>query len=270
MIDHSLTFIGGGNMARALIGGALAAGTAPNQITVVDPGDAARTDCQKQFGVRAIERIDTGSAQADVVVLAVKPQVMDSALAALAPLRGADTVVISVAAGVTLKRLAAGLGNDCPLVRAMPNTPALFGAGISGLVASPGCSERQREAANAVLAAAGQCVWLDDEALMDSVTAVSGSGPAYFFRFVEALAEAGERAGLPTDIARQLARQTAVGAGEMLRHSPLEAGELRRQVTSPGGTTQAALEQFERDGLATIIDKAVSAAVQRGRELGEN
>ncbi len=270
MTDQSLTFIGGGNMARALIGGALAAGTQPDQITVIDPGDSARTDCRAQFGVNTLEFLDASSARATVVVLAVKPQVMNSALTALAPLRGADSVVISVAAGVTLERLAATLGADCPLVRAMPNTPALFGAGISGLVASPSCSEGQRKAASAVLAAAGQCVWLDDEALMDSVTAVSGSGPAYFFRFVEALALAGEHAGLPADVARQLARQTAIGAGEMLRHSPLEAGDLRRQVTSPGGTTQAALEQFENDGLATIIDNAVRAAVKRGRELGEN
>ena len=270
MTDYSLTFIGGGNMARALIGGALAAGTTPDQITVVDPGEAARTDCRKQFGVRALERLDQDSARATVVVVAVKPQVMDAALTALAPLRGADTVVISVAAGVTLERLTATLGADCPLVRAMPNTPALFGAGISGLVASASCSEQQREAANSVLAAAGQCVWLDDEGLMDVVTAVSGSGPAYFFRFVEALTEAGQQAGLPVDVARQLARQTAVGAGAMLRHSPLDADELRRQVTSPGGTTQAALEQFERDDLATIVGNAVRAAVQRGRELGEN
>ncbi|MGY6630980.1 MAG: pyrroline-5-carboxylate reductase [Wenzhouxiangella sp.] len=270
MTDNTLTFIGGGNMARALIGGALAAGTPAGQITVVDPGEPARQACDQQFGVPTLEGLDRNSAGADVIILAVKPQVMDAALAALAPLRGPNSVVISVAAGVTLARMASILGSDCPLVRAMPNTPALFGAGISGLVASDSCSEAQRESASAVLSAAGQCVWLEDEELMDVVTAVSGSGPAYFFRFVEALAAAGQQAGLAPDIADQLARQTAVGAGEMLRRSPLEAAELRRQVTSPGGTTQAALEQFERDDLARIINRAVEAAVQRGRQLGEH
>lgn len=269
MNNKLLVFIGGGNMAQALIGGALKAGQAPSDILVIDPNAEQRARCEATLSVRTKAEITDQIEHASLLVLAVKPQVMSQALATLAPCLGKTSVVVSVAAGVTLTALAAQLPENQPVVRAMPNTPALYGAGITGLVASTTCSGDHRALAEGLLRGAGKCVWLDDEALMDAVTAVSGSGPAYFFRFVEALAQAGENAGLPSEVARTLARETATGAGIMLARSELAAGELRRQVTSPGGTTQAALEQFEADRLTDIVDNAVKAAVRRGQELGK-
>jgi pyrroline-5-carboxylate reductase len=173
-----------------------------------------------------------------------------------------------VAAGVTLASLERALGAETGIVRAMPNTPALYGAGMTGIVANRAVDRATRELAERILAATGQTLWLDDESLMDVVTAVSGSGPAYFFALAEQLALAGERAGLAPAAAAQLARHTAFGAGLMLVESGLSAGELRMRVTSPGGTTQAALESFGQDGFDGVIDRAVAAAVRRGRELG--
>ena len=268
MSNPRITLIGGGNMAQALIGGLLSAGYPADQLTVADPDEGQRQRLSEQFGIDCQSDNARAVEQARAIVLAVKPQVMDSVLDSLRGRLPESVVVISVAAGITLARLARGLGEDIACVRAMPNTPALFGAGISGLVAGRRVSAEGRALAERILAAAGEVVWIEREDQMDAVTAVSGSGPAYFFAFTEHLAEAGVQAGLPPQTALRLARQTAAGAGVMLARSELDPAELRRRVTSPGGTTEAALQQFAAAKMARMIDKAVAAAVARGRQLG--
>ena len=257
-------------MARALIGGLLQAGHPARSLTVADPNEAARQSAAADFGVRVTASNREAVDGAAVVVVAVKPQIMPKVLEDLAENLNPEALVISVAAGITLAGLARGLGEDVALVRAMPNTPALYGAGMTGMVANAAVDRSGRALAEQILAATGQTLWLEDEALMDVVTAVSGSGPAYFFALAEQLALAGERAGLSPAAAAQLARQTAFGAGLMLVESGLAAAELRMRVTSPGGTTQAALESMGRDGFERLVERAVSAAVQRGRELGKH
>lgn len=257
-------------MARALIGGLLQAGHPARLIRVADPGEKARQAAAADFGVAVTTSNQEAVSAADIVVLAVKPQVLPAVLPEIAAVLAPQAVVISVAAGLTLASLEAGLGRQVAIVRAMPNTPALYGAGMTGIVANAATDQAARGLAEAVLAATGQILWLDDEALMDVVTAVSGSGPAYFFALAEQLALAGERAGLTPTAAAQLARQTAFGAGLMLVESGLSAAELRMRVTSPGGTTQAALESFARDGFEGLIERAVGAAIQRGQDLGKN
>lgn len=268
--NNTIAFAGGGNMARALIGGLLQAGHPASGICVADPGDKARQAAAADFGVAVTARSAEAVGAADVVVLAVKPQIMPAALADIAEALMPGALVISVAAGITLQSLESALGAEQAIVRAMPNTPALYGAGMTGIVANPATDSVARGLAESVLAATGQVLWLEDESLMDVVTAVSGSGPAYFFALAEQLALAGERAGLKPAAAAQLARQTAFGAGLMLVESGLSAAELRMRVTSPGGTTQAALESFGRDGFEGLIERAVGAAIQRGQELGKN
>jgi pyrroline-5-carboxylate reductase len=263
-----ISFIGGGNMAQAMIGGLINAGHAPSRIHVADPSATQRQGLEDAFGVSSFADNAQAAEGAAAVVLAVKPQVMGAVLPALRGALAPTATVISVAAGITLDRLASGLGEQVRTVRAMPNTPALYGAGISGLVANQRCDADARALAEWILGAAGEVVWIEKEAQMDAVTAVSGSGPAYYFAFTEHLAEAGMRAGLPADTAARLARQTAIGAGRMLAESELDAGELRRRVTSPGGTTEAALRHFAAAKLATMIEQAVEAAVKRGKELG--
>lgn len=270
MENVTITFIGAGNMGQALIGGLIQSGTPADRIRAADPDAEKRAALADEFGITTCADNADAAAGTDVLVVAVKPQVMDGVLASLTGAVDAGTLVVSVAAGMPLDRLSRGLGGHDRTVRAMPNTPALYRAGITGLTAGSGVTADDRERAEAVMEAAGQVVWIDDESLMDAVTAVSGSGPAYFFALAEQLAAAGARAGLPTEIAKQLARQTAVGAGVMLAQSESDAAELRRRVTSPGGTTAAALESLDENGFARLIEKAVDAAVRRGRELGDN
>ena len=270
MENTSIAFIGGGNMARALIVGLLQAGHPARSLIVADPNEAARQSAAADFGVCVTASNREAVDDVEVVVLAVKPQIMPKVLEDLAETLNAGALVISVAAGITLAGLARGLGEDLAMVRAMPNTPALYGAGMTGMVANAAVDRSGRALAEQILAATGQTLWLEDEALMDVVTAVSGSGPAYFFALTEQLALAGERAGLSPAAAAQLARQTAFGAGLMLVESGLGAAELRMRVTSPGGTTQAALESMGQDGFERLVGRAVSAAIQRGRELGKH
>ena len=270
MTDPIITFIGAGNMAQALIGGLVQAGHPSERIRVADPSEDQRRTVSEQFGIEAFDDNARAADGADVLMLAVKPQVMDTVLASLADSVRSDTLVISVAAGVTLAQLARGLNDHRRSVRAMPNTPALYGAGITGMVADDGVEAADRERAERILDTAGKTVWVNDETLMDVVTAISGSGPAYFFRFVELLTRAGTRAGLNESDAAALARQTAFGAGTMLAESNLDAAELRRRVTSPGGTTAAALESFAASEFERVVDEAVQAAIRRGRELGQS
>jgi pyrroline-5-carboxylate reductase len=268
MTHPTITFIGGGNMARALIGGLVEAGHPPGQITVADPSDVQRRTAESDFGIRSSADNAQAAAGSRIVVLAVKPQIMREVLASIRDVLAPGTLVISVAAGVTLNGLASGLGSERALVRAMPNTPALYGAGMTGMVANPAASDEDQSLAETVMGAAGETIWIDSEDLMDAVTAVSGSCPAYFFALAEQLAAAGEKAGLPAATAARLARQTAHGAGLMLARSELESAELRRRVTSPGGTTEAALNSLATDDFAAMIERAIQAAVRRGRELG--
>lgn len=263
-----IAFIGGGNMAAALIGGLLDAGHAPGQVRVADPSDAARATIRQTHGVRTAARGAEVAEGANVVVLAVKPQVMPAVLEELGTLIEPDQLVVSIAAGIPIRTLQQVFGDAQPIIRAMPNTPALLGAGITGLCASAACEAAHREQAEAVLGAAGEVVWVEDEALMDVVTAVSGSGPAYFFLLIEALREAGVAEGLPAEASTRLAVHTALGAGIMATRSSDDVAELRRRVTSPGGTTQAALESFEFGGFRALVADAVRAATARGRELG--
>ncbi len=264
----AIAFIGGGNMARSLIGGLLQAGAAPADIHVAEPVTALRDALRSDFGVQVHADAAAAAREAGTWVLAVKPQVMREVCEGLAALaRERQPLVVSIAAGITGRQIARWLGGNVAVVRTMPNTPALLGAGVTGLHANAAVSVAQRRVADALLASAGERVWVEDEALMDAVTGVSGSGPAYVFLLAESLQAAGEAEGLPADAARRLAVQTLLGAARMLVHDDTPAAELRRRVTSPNGTTQAAIESFERDGFREIVARAVHAARVRGAEL---
>lgn len=263
-----IAFIGGGNMASALIGGLLARGVKRTALCAVEPRPAARRRLAARFKVRAGAAPDARALASDVLVLAVKPQDMR---AACAPLSGrlARQLVISIAAGIRLKDLSRWLGGHAKLVRSMPNTPALIGAGITGLYASAAVRAADRRRAERILGAVGATVWVKDEGLLDPVTAVSGSGPAYVFWFIEQLAAAGESLGLAPEVARKLALQTVLGAAQLAAGSKEPPQVLRERVTSRGGTTAAALAVFDEARLAEHFRRAVEAASRRGGELGE-
>ncbi len=263
-----ITFIGGGNMAAALIGGLKKKGFSAAGIQVVEPAAEARERLTGTYGVRCASAIDAAALACEVLVLAVKPQQMREALAPLSG-RLSGQLVISIAAGLRLADIARWLGGHRRIVRTMPNTPALIGAGITGLVADAAVDAEGREQAERILAAVGRTVWIEDEAQMDAVTAVSGSGPAYVFYFMESLAAAAEGLGFDAKTARLLAVETFLGAAKLAADSPEPLAVLRERVTSKGGTTEAALKSFEADGLRAAIDRGVRAAAARGRELGE-
>jgi pyrroline-5-carboxylate reductase len=263
-----IAFIGGGNMARSLIGGLLARGHAREHLRVAEPYAPTREALARDFGIEVGDSNPAAVTDADVIVLAVKPQVMAAVCNELARVpRDAPVLYISIAAGIALSNFARWLGDDAALVRAMPNTPALIGAGACGLFANAAVSAGQRALAERILAAAGDTAWIADEALMDAVTAVSGSGPAYFFLLMEAMIDAGVAQGLDADTARRLVLQTALGAARMAREGDEPPGELRRRVTSPNGTTEAAIEVLEREQLHAIVGRAITRATERGREL---
>jgi len=263
-----IAFIGGGNMARSLIAAQLARGIPAAAIRVAEPRAEAREALAREFGVRTFGDNAAAVADAECVVLAVKPQVMQQVCAGLVtPLAGSHPLVISIAAGIRIAQLEQLLGAAHAIVRCMPNTPALVGAGASGLCANRNANAAQRALAERILGAAGIVCWIDDEAQMDTVTALSGSGPAYFFLLVEAMEDAAVKLGLPRDTARALAAQTCLGAGRMLADGDETAAELRRRVTSPHGTTEAALATFEQGGLRDMVDRALAAAERRGAEM---
>lgn len=263
-----IAFIGGGNMARSLIGGLIARGTAADAIRVSEPVDVLREGLARDFGVATTADNAEAAGPAGLWVLAVKPQVMRAVCEALAPLaQQARPLVVSIAAGITAAQLQRWLGGGIAVVRTMPNTPALLGAGVTGLFASAEVDANGREQAANLLASAGKKVWIDDEAQMDAVTATSGSGPAYVFLLAEAMQAAAEAEGLPAEAARTLVLETVLGAARMLTESGEPAGELRRRVTSPGGTTQAAVETFEAGGFRALVAAAIRNATERGRQL---
>ncbi|MBJ6978662.1 pyrroline-5-carboxylate reductase [Luteimonas sp. MC1895] len=267
-IDDTIAFIGGGNMARSLIGGMVGRGADPARIHVAEPVEALREALVRDFGVEAHAGAGDAVAGAGTWVFAVKPQVMRTVCEGLAGhARGVHPLAVSIAAGITSAQLSAWLGGSAAVVRSMPNTPALLGAGVTGLYANAAVDAAGRARAEALLSAAGATVWIADEALMDAVTAVSGSGPAYAFLLAEAMEDAARAQGLPADAARTLVLQTLLGAARMLTESGEAPAELRRRVTSPGGTTQAAIEAFEAGGLRRLVADAVAAATVRGREL---
>ena len=265
--ELKISFIGGGNMATALIGGLAGKLTAGANIHVVDLNADALQTLQQQFGVTTAQQIDAAIASSDVIVLAVKPQQMKEVAAQLQP-HVASQLVLSIAAGIRAVDLSRWLNGHNAIVRTMPNTPALIGQGITGMVATAGVSEQQRAAADAIMRAVGATVWLSDETLIDPVTAVSGSGPAYVFYFIEAMQQAAQEMGLSAEQGNALAIATFVGASHLAAQSSDPVALLRERVTSKGGTTYAALTSMEASGVKDAIVRAMKAAAERGRELG--
>ena len=263
----NLVFIGGGNMGRSLIGGLVARGIDPARIAVVDPTATVREGLVSDFGIQTFATADAAMPDAALVLLAVKPQIMRTVCQGLSTQLPDRAVAVSIAAGITTAQLDDWLGGDRAIVRAMPNTPALLGAGATGLHANTRVSTEQRLLASVVLDAVGISVWLEDEAHMDVVTALSGSGPAYFFLLAEAMQAAAVELGLPEAAARALAAQTCLGAGRMLVESNEDAATLRQRVTSPGGTTQAALDSLVGEQFEAIVARALACATRRGAEL---
>jgi len=262
-----LGFIGGGNMAAALIGGLLQQGHRREQILVAETNPARRAWLAETFGLDAVERAED-VLSARVIVLAIKPQQMPAVLCALPPLPE-DGLVLSIAAGVRAADISRWLGGHQAVVRAMPNTPALVGAGIAGLYAMPGVSEAQKQAAEAILRAVGEVVWVADETQIDAVTAISGSGPAYVFYFIEALEQAASELGLPAEAARKLTVQTFFGAAALALKDGGAPEALRARVTSKGGTTERGLIALEEGGVKYAIGLAARAAALRAAEIGE-
>lgn len=291
--DAKITFLGGGNMAAAIIGGLLAKNISKQNIYVSEPWDVNRNK-MAELGVRTTADNKEAAADSDVVILAVKPQVAKGVCEELsAAWAGRDSlpVVISIAAGITLASIAQWFKSDSgkapPIVRVMPNTPALVGEGASGLFAAEDVTDAEKELTSALLGSVSKATeWVDKEELLDVVTGISGkslkakshcvansllgSGPAYFFAFVEHLISSGIGLGLSEEQATRLAKQTCFGAGKMLVESSEEPSQLRKNVTSPNGTTHAALVSFENSGMKEIVDKAVKAAADRAQELGKN
>ena len=270
MIEKRLAFIGAGNMARSLVGSLIADGWDPAVIGVSDPDTNQLSTLTSHFQVSTDTDNHAIVADRDVVVLAVKPQIIHQVARSIADsVRHSRPLVISIAAGVRSKDLERWLGGHCAVVRCMPNTPALIQTGATALFATEEVSSEQKDLAENILRAAGLTVWVDDEDLMDAVTALSGSGPAYLFLVMEALEEAGIALGLNQKTARLLTLQTTLGAAKMALESNDDAATLRQRVTSPGGTTERALEVFENGKLRELFNKALTAARDRSRELAQ-
>lgn len=263
-----ICFLGGGNMASALIGGLIAKGFAAKDIAVVEQSPLARERLAAKYPVRISTAPDAALQGADTLVLAVKPQDMRAALASVSGF-SKEKLVISVAAGIGLAVLSRWLGGHRKIVRCMPNTPGLIGAGISGLYASQDVGKEERKKAETILRSVGEVVWLPEERLIDPVTAVSASGPAYVFWFIEQLAAAAVKLGIARDDALKLAKQTVLGAARLAVASEKDPSQLRQEVTSKGGTTEAALNVFAEEKLAERFLRAVEAASRRGEEMGK-
>jgi pyrroline-5-carboxylate reductase len=269
-MDINAAFIGGGNMGGALIRGLLARGLAADRISVGEAMQSRRIQLADELGVHVTADNQEAAAGADVVVLAVKPQDMAATAQGLHDLLATrKPLVLSIAAGIRVANLAGWCGAGVPVVRAMPNRPALNSAGASAMFAGPGLEASHRKLAEDVLGAAGTTVWVPDESLLDVVTALSGSGPAYFFLLAELMTDAAVKLGMARDSALELAIQTLYGSGRMARESDGDLARLRAEVTSKGGTTEAALRSFEAANLRAIVAAALAAATDRGRELAQ-
>jgi pyrroline-5-carboxylate reductase len=268
MSKTRIAFIGAGNMAASLIGGLRAKGLDAAQIRASDPGAETRARVNAEHGIDVFADNAKAIEDADVVVLAVKPQAMKAVCEAIRPSLQSNQLVVSIAAGITCASMNNWLGAQ-PIVRCMPNTPALLRQGVSGLFATAQVTAEQRQQAQELLSAVGIALWLEEEQQLDAVTAVSGSGPAYFFLLIEAMTAAGVKLGLPADIAAQLTLQTALGAAHMAVASDVDAAELRRRVTSPAGTTEAAIKSFQAGGFEALVEQALGAAAHRSAEMAE-
>ena len=268
MSKTRIAFIGAGNMAASLIGGLRAKGLDAAQIRASDPGEQTRARVSAEHGIEVFADNAEAIQGVDVIVLAVKPQAMKAVCEAIRPSLAPNQLVVSIAAGITCASMKNWLGAQ-PIVRCMPNTPALLRQGVSGLFATAQVTAEQRQQAQELLSAVGIALWLDQEQQLDAVTAVSGSGPAYFFLLIEAMTAAGVKLGLPADIAAQLTVQTALGAAHMAVASDVDAAELRRRVTSPAGTTEAAIKSFQAGGFEALVEKALGAAAHRSAEMAE-
>ncbi|MBI2384062.1 MAG: pyrroline-5-carboxylate reductase [Gammaproteobacteria bacterium] len=266
-MQETLAFVGGGQMAGALIGGLLASGHAAAKVRVAEPNAERAAWLRREFGVDVRAAAPEIAQGAGIVVLAVKPQAMSEALRGLS--LGAGTTVVSIAAGVRIAGLRRSLGDAVRIVRTMPNTPAQLRCGIAGMFAGPEVPPAARAQAETVMKAVGETVWVEREELLDAVTALSGSGPAYFFLLTEVLRQAGAALGLDAATAAKLAQRTFIGAARMAESSGLDVSQLRANVTSKGGTTEAALRSLEAAGVQRIFDEALAAADRRGRELGD-
>jgi len=266
-MPQTLSFIGGGNMARSLIGGLIVRGWEATQIVVADPAASQLELLKNQYGVRIAKDNAEAARAADILVLAVKPQEMRTVTRQLSSaLQVKSPLIISVAAGIRasdIQRWAPGI----PVVRCMPNRPALQGCGMTGLYATSDVDADSRRAAEQILGAVGATIWLDQESHMDAVTALSGSGPAYFFLLIEMMEQAGVQLGLSPEISRKLATETAYGSGLMAREAAESAATLRQQVTSKGGTTEAALKHLESHDVRTLFTDALAAAAERSAQL---
>ncbi len=270
MSHIELTVLGAGNMGRALIGGLLRHGMRPEQIAVGESQEAARATLSRELGIAATSDNTAAIRKAHLVVLAVKPQDAGSVLGPLsAELQQRGTIVLSIAAGVRIQTLRGWCGTGVPVIRAMPNRPALVGAGVTGLFAPLEIDASRREMAAQIMRSVGEVVWVATEDALDVVTALSGSGPAYFFLLAQAMEEAGVRLGLPAQTARRLSIATLHGAGLLAQGSDGDLARLRAEVTSKGGTTEAAVRTLQAAGFDELIARAVEAATRRGRDLAE-
>ncbi|WP_111642093.1 pyrroline-5-carboxylate reductase [Marinimicrobium alkaliphilum] len=268
MTHPKLAFIGAGNMARSIIGGLVAEGYPADAISASDLHQDTLDAMVRDFGI-GVGASDTLAANADVIVLAVKPQGLKAVAQSLQPSLTHRPLIISIAAGITAESLAQWLGQEQAIVRCMPNTPSLVKAGASGLFANTHTSNTQKAVAEQVMSAVGLVEWFDDERQLDAVTAVSGSGPAYYFLVMEAMIDAAESLGLPRDSATRLTLQTALGAAELARASDVDVAELRRRVMSPGGTTERAIQSFEQDQLRATFARAMTLCAERSAELAK-
>ncbi len=270
MNTPTLVFIGGGNMAHALISGLLSDGSPPDSIIVAEPNAQRREQLAANLGIRTREDNQGAAREADVLVLAVKPQVLESVVRDLsAVVRQRTPLCLSIAAGVTHTTLQRWLGEGVPLVRTMPNTPAMIQAGATGMYAGNQVSDEQKDQAERIMRSVGLTQWVDDESLMDAVTAVSGSGPAYFFLIMEAMENTARELGLSAETAHLLVLQTALGAARMAMENHNDLADLRLGVTSPGGTTEQAIQSFEANGIRQLIEQALTAARERSVELSQ-
>lgn len=263
-----IAFIGAGNMASSIIGGLLASGHPAQRISAADPYPPSLEKLRAIAPVAVFNSNVEAITEADVIILAVKPQVIADALDSIAStVAKTGAVTVSIAAGITIDSISARLGKQAAIVRSMPNTPALLGSGASALYANEQASADQRQYAQDILSAVGVAIWVPTEDALDAITALSGSGPAYFFLFMEAMIDSGVALGLERETAELMAAQTALGAARMARESDVDLGELRRRVTSPGGTTQAAVESFEHDQLRSLVERAMQAAANRAKDM---
>lgn len=268
LFPASLVLVGAGKMGGAMLDGWLSAGLEPKRITIIDPLPSEELTKQAQSHGFAINPDPSKQKAPEVLVLGIKPQMLDAASSTLKPLASASTLVVSILAGKTIGNLASRLPDARAIVRAMPNLPASVGRGITGAVGNSAVSAKQKEQAHFLLSGVGRVEWVEDESLIDAVTGVSGSGPAYVFYLVECLAKAAEAEGLPADLAQRLARATIEGAGELLHRSELSPATLRQNVTSPGGTTAAGLQILMAEtGLEPLVKATVHAARKRAEEL---